>query len=90
MNCEFDCSISCIHATFGEDRKDVVGVCRMTNVEIECDGDVPDDMIREMQDKIFTHFAEKEYFTENSDWEKQAEHDISNYTGISNVNVDFE
>lgn len=82
--------ISYINATFGEDRENMIGVCRMTGVEIECDGDVPGEIISEVQNQIFNHFADKEYFSEDPNWKKEAEEDISDYTGVSSVNADWE
>lgn len=82
--------ISYINATFGEDRENMIGVCRMTGVEIECDGDVPGEIISEVQNQIFNHFAAEEYFTEDPDWKDDAANNISEYTGVSNVNVDWE
>lgn len=82
--------ISYINATFSEDREDLPGVCRITGIEIECDGDIPDEILSDVQSTIFNHFADKEYFSEDPNWRKQAEEDISDYTGVSSVNADWE
>lgn len=79
-----------INATYEEDRENVLGVCRMTGVEIECDGDVPSHILSEAERQIHNHFADQEYFTEDSNWNQQAKDDISDYTGVSSVNIDFE
>ena len=82
--------ISCINATFGEDRKNVIGVYRMTNVKIECDDNIPHKIISGIQNQIFNHFAAEEYNTEDSDWKNNAANDIREYTGVSNVNIEWE
>lgn len=82
--------ISYINATYEEDRENMIGVCRMTSVEIEYEHELSDEIMYEVKCDILNHFADKEYFMDNFDWKSEAANDISNYTGVAAVNIEFE
>ena len=79
--------ISQIYATFSEDRKNISGIYRLTNAEIECDKDVSEQTVSDFKKQLYIHFADKEYNTEISNWKKQAAIDISCFTDISSVDI---
>ncbi|MCI7106732.1 MAG: hypothetical protein MR945_02475 [Agathobacter sp.] len=85
---EYD--ISFITATYSEDRDNTPGVCRLTELEIEFDQDISDNDQTEIENEIFNHFAEDEYFTEDGSWRTEAENDIREYTYASSIYIDFE
>lgn len=80
--------ITYIKAIFSEDREKMIGVCRITELEIEYKNDVSDEIKSKVETQIFNYFAGKEYFTENDNWKEDAKNDISIYVGISNVDVE--
>lgn len=82
--------ITYINATYEEDQENVKGVCRMTAVEIEYDEELSSEIMYEVKCDILNHFADKEYFMGNFDWKTEAENDISDYTGVQAVNIEFE
>ena len=82
--------IAYINATYEEDQENVTGVCRMTAVEIEYDEELSSEIMYEVERDILNHFADKEYFMGNFDWKTEAENDISDYTGVLAVNIEFE
>lgn len=79
-----------VTATYTEDIHDVIGVCRLTYVDIEYGNNVPDYMKDTLETHILNAFAEDEYYTEDSGWRKEAEDDIAEYTGAGYVEVELE
>lgn len=84
-----DYAISCINAEFSEDRPNVIGICRMTDVEIEVDGTISEEEEKELRTNILNHFAEDEYHTEDKNWVKDAEKAIRKYTNAKCINIVF-
>lgn len=83
-------TISCINAKYSEDRPNVIGIRRITEVEIEVDGVIPAEEKKGLENNIFNYFAETEYHTEDENWSQDAADDLRRYTNIKNINIDVE
>lgn len=79
-----------INATFSEDRKNMLGICRITDLEIECDENIPYQIKTKIETQLFNYFADKEYIIEDSNWQEYATNDIANYTDVSNITIIHE
>ena len=70
--------ISFIGAEYRNDRPEVLGVSRITDLEIECeDVDIPDDLLYEAKKELWNTLADVEYFDDEEDDEEDFDEDNS-------------
>lgn len=75
-----------ITATYREDRENVLGVCRLTSLDItEMGSTISNEDKKNIEKEICDQFAENEYPTEDEMWKIEAANELKEYTGALNV-----
>ena len=83
--------IAFIGAEYENDRSDILGVSRITGLEIECeDKDVPDELLYEAKSELWNALADREYFDEDDSSRRRALKDICSLTGVTANIVDID
>ncbi len=83
--------ISLISAAYENDRDDVLGVSRITSLEIECeDRDFPCELLYEAKKELWNALTDREYFDEDASSRRRAVRDICRLTGVTADIVDID
>ncbi|MBQ7221009.1 MAG: hypothetical protein IJS28_08525 [Synergistaceae bacterium] len=82
--------ISFIGAEYENDNPELLGVSRITGLEIECeDRDIPDELLYEAKTELWNDLADIEYFDEDGSSRRRALNDIRKRTGVSADLIDI-
>lgn len=77
-------NITDIKATFDEDRENMIGVVRITNLEVVFEPEISDiNTYDKITTTVFNKLADKEYFSEEPNWKDDAAADIASEFGAN-------
>ncbi|MBQ7154255.1 MAG: hypothetical protein IJR85_01730 [Synergistaceae bacterium] len=76
--------VACITAEYGNDRPDILGVSRITSINIEyVDRNIPSQLESDAEAALWNELAALEYIDEDDDFKNEAASDVSAHTGVS-------